>query len=139
MTALDRGDPLRVAHGELALLSAAHLVGWLDFEHAEHAHWLAEAERLAAELPPGGRVLDAVRLFDVCDRVERLRRGLERRRRLSSGEADWVEIVRLQGYLRDAVTNAMASLHHHSLAVWRSGAPPDWPRAVAPAPGEEVS
>lgn len=129
-----RGDPQRTACGELALIAAAAAAARLDYEHPEGAEWLAEAGRLAAQMPSGAVVLDVLPLQRLRDRLDRFRLAVEGARQLPTGERDWLSVERAQGELREAVTNALASLYHRAVPVWRQGEAPPW---AAPAAAVE--
>lgn len=129
----DRGHPLRRAHGELAFLGACAAVARLDFEHAEAVRWREAARKLAAQLPPGAVMLEPVPLQALVDRLAAFEVAVEAMHRLPSGERDYVRPVRAQGELREALTNAMASLYHQALPVWARGEPAPWEAFAAEA------
>lgn len=123
---LSGSDPARIAHGELALLALAAAVASTDFETGVHAERLERARAIAGRLPPGGVLLDPIRLFDVCDRLDRLAGALEQMHHWPSGDTDWRCAADRQLQLGRAVAKALDALTARALPVFDGQAPALW-------------
>lgn len=129
---VERGDPARLACGELAFLAACTAAARLDYEHPEGRWWREQASRLAGQLPVSALMLDTLPLHALKGALERFSHAVEHGRRLPTGERDPFEPVHRQGELREALTNALASLFHRALPVWARGEPPPWAHPEVP-------